>query len=305
MGSGDERTDTIGRMNVPIRILTTRAHADEARSLVERGGAPARGLYEVLPYESLGRQVPGGHYVFADLERLDDRTRRVAVVVRRALLAQDRGWRMLNHPSASLSRAELLRALAAEGINRFRATRVWERVDRRYPVFLRHEAEHTGAMGEPVADPAALDAEVRRLVEAGFSRERLLAVEFEDVRSPDGLYRKYSAMRVGDALFPVNVQFSRGWVTKQTEVVTEDTVSEELALARDFPGQETVQRVFEIAAIEYGRIDYALVDGRPCVWEINTNPTLIGETGGHPLRAPVRARFVERAAAAFRALGAG
>lgn len=292
-------------MAIPIRILTTRAHSDEARSLLEHGGEPARGLYEVVPYETLGRQVPGGHYVFADLERLDDRLRRVAVAVRSALLAKGRGWRMLNHPSASLSRAELLRALADEAINPFRATRVWERVERRYPVFLRHEAEHTGAIGDPLGSPAELEAAVARLAEAGFSRERLLVVELMDVCSPDGLFRKYSAMRVADSLFPVNVQFSRGWVTKQTEVVTEGTVAEELAFARDFPGRETVQRVFEIAGIEYGRIDYALLGGRPCVWEINTNPTLIGDTGGHPLRAPVRALFVERAAQAFRALAGG
>ena len=292
-------------MSIPVRILTTRAHADEACSLLQHGGVQARGLYEVVTYEALRRQVPGGHYVFADLERLDDRWRRIAVTVRRALLSQGQGWRMLNHPSASLSRAELLRALADEGINPFRATRVWERVDRRYPVFLRHEAEHTGAIGDPLEGPAALEAAVRRLVEAGFSRERLLVVELVDARSPDGLFRKYSAMRVGDRLFPVNVQFSRGWVTKQTEVVTEETVAEELAFARDFPGGDTVQRVFEIAGIDYGRIDYALLEGRPCVWEINTNPTLIGETGDNPLRAPVRALFVERAAQAFRALADG
>lgn len=289
----------------PVRILTTRAHVDEARSLVERGGDAARDLYEVVAYESLGSKVPGGHYVFADLERLDDRLRRIAVAVRRALLGQGSGWKVLNHPSASLSRAELLRALADEGINDFRATRVWERVARRFPVFLRHEAEHTGAMSGPLPDQAALDTELRRLVDRGFSRERLLVVEIVDVRSADGLYRKYSAMRVGDHLFPVNVQFTRGWVTKQTEVVTESTVAEELAFADAFPGRETVQRVFELAGIEYGRIDYALVEGRPCVWEINTNPTLIGDTGSNPMRAPVRTRFVERAAEAFRALAAG
>lgn len=289
-------------MGIPIRILTTRRHVEEASRLLEHGGAPARGLYEVVAYESLGRQVPGGHYVFADLERLDDRLRHIAAAVRAALLAKGQGWRMLNHPSASLSRAELLRALAEEAINPFRATRVWERVERRYPVFLRHETEHTGAIGDPLGSPAELEAAVARLVEAGFSRERLLVVELVDARSPDGLFRKYSAMRVGDSLFTVNVQFSRGWVTKHTEVVTEQTVAEELAFARDFPGRETVQRVFGIAGIEYGRIDYALLDGRVCVWEINTNPTLIGETGAHPLRAPVRALFVEQAAQAFRAL---
>ena len=33
--------------------------------------------------------------------------------------------------------------------------------------------------------------------------------------------------------------------------------------------------MFQIAGIDYGRIDYSMLDGEPQVWEINTNPTVL------------------------------
>jgi hypothetical protein len=32
--------------------------------------------------------------------------------------------------------------------------------------------------------------------------------------------------------------------------------------------------MFDLARIEYGRIDYGMLNGRPQLWEINTNPTI-------------------------------
>jgi len=40
------------------------------------------------------------------------------------------------------------------------------------------------------------------------------------------------------------------------------------------PHADELKRAFEIAGIDYGRADYGIVNGRPQIYEINTNPHL-------------------------------
>ena len=42
-----------------------------------------------------------------------------------------------------------------------------------------------------------------------------------------------------------------------------------------------LRRVFAVAGVDYGRVDYGVLDGVPQVWEINLNPT-IGRPAGWP-----------------------
>ena len=56
--------------------------------------------------------------------------------------------------------------------------------------------------------------------------------------------------------------------------MNEDTVREEREYFDNHPHDAWLWEVFRIANIEFGRIDYGIVDGVPQVWEINTNPTL-------------------------------
>ncbi|HWS74013.1 MAG TPA: hypothetical protein VN324_02615, partial [Quisquiliibacterium sp.] len=183
-------------MAAPLFVLTTGAHTDEVRSLCEHAGEAARDLLTVLPYERIPPKASAAHYIFADLERLGDRRRRVATGLWRAMQSHNeahpaRPWRLLNHPTLSLSRAELGRRLHEEGINPQRVHRLWDRAEIRFPVFVRHESDHNGALSEPIANQAQLDEALDRIVtRRGYARERLLIVELLDVRSADGLYRK-------------------------------------------------------------------------------------------------------------------
>jgi hypothetical protein len=59
---------------------------------------------------------------------------------------------------------------------------------------------------------------------------------------------------------------------------------EELDYVRDNPHEAELREIFRIANIDYGRIDYALLDGRVQTWEINNNPTI-----GRGLRPSSRA----------------
>jgi hypothetical protein len=58
---------------------------------------------------------------------------------------------------------------------------------------------------------------------AGFGRlpaEDLLVVEFCDTSGPDGIYRKYSAFRVGSVILPRHLMFSRHWKIKKPDLAT-------------------------------------------------------------------------------------
>jgi tetratricopeptide (TPR) repeat protein len=65
---------------------------------------------------------------------------------------------------------------------------------------------------------------------------------------------------------------------------------DELKMVRYNSYGEAVERVFALANIEYGRLDFGLVDGNPCVYEINTNPMLFGPPRSHPIPERVESR---------------
>jgi hypothetical protein len=63
---------------------------------------------------------------------------------------------------------------------------------------------------------------------------------------------------------------------------------------------------FELAGIEYGRIDYGIKDGRIQVREINKNPTLVNpDQLDDPTRGPLHQGFLLRPDAAFAELRQG
>jgi hypothetical protein len=56
------------------------------------------------------------------------------------------------------------------------------------------------------------------------------------------------------------------------------------------PHGDLLMRVFDMANIEYGRIDYTVIEGRVQIFEINCNPTIIGRTSGAALRSETSLR---------------
>ena len=229
-----------------------------------------------VSYESLPprQALSGASLIFTDLERLDPAAcRRAEELAARAAAA---GARVLNRPAHVLRRYDLLRSLRAAGLNPFNVYRAGEdRSGVRYPVFVRRESEHNGALSGLLADAAALDAELARLRRDPAQRDDLLVVEYEPTAGADGLFRKYSVMRVGNRWIPRHVLFSSDWVDKTPDVVNEQTLAEERAFLHEFPHSAEVRRVFETAGVDYGRIDYAVRGREVITWEINTNPTIV------------------------------
>lgn len=280
-----------------IHYLSTAQHAYTLRTFLASWGHGLRRRIRPLSYETAlaGHRVPAGAYLFSDLERLTPQQSEQAFALRAAL--QRAGWPVLNHPTAALRRYEMLRRLHAAGINPFNVYRlVDDPAPQRWPVFLRAENEHSGAQSGLLNDADELAAAVRQWQADGRAREHALVVEFCDTRDADGLYRKYSVLRFGDRLIPRHLFFGPAWMLKVGRNLTPEHVAIEAEFLATHPHAQAVRAVFDLARIEYGRIDYSVRDGGIVVWEINTNPHLatFRDFGGEARHA-VHRRF----AAAF------
>src|SRR5262249_14439772 len=95
-----------------------------------------------------------------------------------------------------------------------------------------------------------------------------------------GYYRKYSAFVVGDRILPRSLEIGRNWMLKHSRSeFTLPIMEEERAYMVGNPHGAELARIFAATRIEYGRIDYAIADGRLQPWEINLHPTIGGGPG--------------------------
>jgi hypothetical protein len=75
-------------------------------------------------------------------------------------------------------------------------------------------------------------------------------------------------------------------------IATEADYEEELATMNTVPHEDLVRRTFELSHIEYGRIDLGRWQGKPQVYEINTNPSISFKADGpSPARNKSRQTF--------------
>jgi hypothetical protein len=294
-----------------IHYVVTADHAYTIREFLGSWAPELRDRVRIVRWEQARwtRGAPPGAWILSDLERLTTRERRAASALRRRLATGGASLRVLNDPDRTLRRLDLLRALHAAGVNSFRAFRLAEAPGAvRYPAFLRAEASHDGALSGLLADDDALVRAARDLLasRADLRAEDLLVVEWIDAHGDRGLFRKYAAFRVGAALIPRHVLFSRRWVVKEPDVVDEAARAEEEEFLRDFPRRDEVERALDLARVDYGRIDYAVVDGRVQVFEVNTNPIVVPAAGRlAAARRESQARSAAAIVEAFRDLDDG
>ncbi len=266
----------------------------------------------VLDYEWLFRQrkLPLGSYIFTGVEQLSVDEREKAATAWRALAEAGENIRLFNHPLLAMHRYELLRTLCEAGLNPFDVYRLTEaRAPQRFPVFLRRADDHTGPRSELLPNQLALEAAADDLVASGESRDKGLIVEFADTQTEDGNYRKYAAffIRDGDGglVIPRHVQTSSHWMVKaNSRTIDEANVALERAYIETNPHADQIRNIFNLARIDFGRIDYGVTkDGDLVVFEINMNPQLV--TPGpakDEARNIIKETFAKRFVAALGAL---
>jgi hypothetical protein len=287
-----------------IYFIVTAHHRRPILKFLDTWGSELQPSVRLRSYEELfhATRLPTGTYIFTDLERLSAAALEHAARCWEELASSGRPVRLLNHPGRVLRRYELLRALRQRGVNDFDVYRPDEsKGPKRFPVFLRGENDHSGPVTELLHAPEELATALEKL-EAEGRLEGKIVTEFNGLADERGLYRKYAAFMIGGRVIPNHLLFGRNWIVKGYEkVVDEGTVAEELRFVRSNPHEEILREIFAIARIDYGRADYGLIGGRIQVYEINTNPTIMGPgLPKHPARLPRKEIFARNLIAALR-----
>ena len=123
----------------------------------------------ILHYETLVRQTrcDRGTYVLSTLDELSPAMERAIEDLHRQLDGLD-GVRILNHPIRTLRRYDLLAELRRLDLNEFRAVRASEDfTGLRYPVFIRAERSHDGAISPLLHSATAVEAGIGRALVQG------------------------------------------------------------------------------------------------------------------------------------------
>jgi hypothetical protein len=243
--------------------------------------------FQIIAYENLPQRFRGGTYVFSALEQLSAPMERLVAHLH-AQLSTCEGVRLLNRPGRSLRRYELLSELSRLQRNEHRAVRATDDLSGlRYPVFVRGEHTHDGALSPLLHDAREVEAWIGRLVVVGRRLDELLVIEFCDTADANGIYRKYAAFIIGDQILPRSLDRGRDWMLKrQGTDYTHEALAEELEFVRTNPHERELREIFAIAGVGYGRIDYAVQDGRIRTWEINLHPTIGRGREGSKYKAP-------------------
>lgn len=217
--------------------------------------------------------LPKATYIFSDLERLTVPGLQRVAWIWKQLTSSDPHIRLVNDPLRVKRRYELLRHLYAAGINSFNVRRAADVMNGcRFPVFLRRETDHAGPTSALIENEADLNAAIDALAARGVFRDDHMVTEFCGAPDDTGAYVKYGCFRVGDRIMPQNRLVGRQWCVKKFEYFDETVIARDLAYIKSTEHNETVRRVFDIAAVEYGRVDYSIVNGRLEFYELNTNP---------------------------------
>ena len=137
--------------------------------------------------------------------------------------------------------------------------------------------------------------------------------QFEDFRSPDGLYRKYRAIFVGGRTLPYHLAVASGWMIHYEHSGMEnhpERLAEEMRYLDDPAGAigagawAAVQAVGAAMGLDYAGVDFTLLpDGRVLLFEANATMLVHPEAPEGPLAHKNPA--IERILEAFRDLLAG
>jgi hypothetical protein len=259
------------------------------REFMDHWGREVAGRIRIVQYDQLPRQAAfeRGTYVLAGLEQLTPAMLSF-VTAMRDQLAGTPGIRFLNDPRRTLRRFDLLSELSRLRRNVFRVARAdGDLNDLHYPVFLRSERAHGGPISPLLHNAAEINKWIGWALIQGERLHDLLLIEHCDTVDELGFYRKYAAFVVGQQVIARSLAYGRSWMLKFGDTdFAPAMVTEERDYVVQNPHADQLQEIFTIARVEYGRIDYALKDGRVQTWEINLHPTIGRAPGRGSARVP-------------------
>lgn len=240
-------------------------------------GVSLKGSVKLLPIERLVRakKINSGTYILTDFDLLNDTQKDILDEVYSVLNNDSAQYKLLNQPGKSINRTHLLQKLYEKKINNFRcfpATQIPDNVQ--FPVFVRKGTDHSGKISELLPDTKQLENYIQKCIAGNFKSGELLITEFVDTSDSKNIFRKYSAFYVNDTIIPRHIFFSKKWMIKGADLAEKDFIAEELSYIQNNPHQKQLQEIFLMAEINYGRIDYGMLNDKMVVWEINSNPMI-------------------------------
>jgi hypothetical protein len=261
-----------------IFYLSTERNKHPIKSYLEDWGANFISHIKLITYEQIIRlnKLPVGTYIFSDIELLTpEQGEKIAKIWEQ--LSSTKNNCLINHPTRSMKRYELLRNLYNCGWNQFNIYYINECTKpKSFPVFIRIVNDHNGAQTPLINTPQELNKIINDLSLAGKSKEDRIITEFCNTSDEQNIFRKYSALIIGERIIPMGVFLGHNWMLKSSEEV--DSVEkircfEEAKYIESNPHKSELRKIFQLARINYGRIDYAVLDSKIQTWEINTNPS--------------------------------
>lgn len=279
-----------------IHFVVPEAQSFSVREYLAVWGAALASRFRIVSYDELVTltSVDCGTWVFAAIDQLEPDACEATTQIHQQLRAA--GARVLNDPARTLVRYRLLQTLHQRGFNDFRAVRATDSLDAlRFPVFLRDERSHGGPLSPLLDSPDEVQGEIGRALVRGRRMRDLIIIEYCDTSDATGFYRKYSAFAVGSAVIPRSIAYGARWMLKHhgTEY-SRAMVEEERAYVTGNPHERALAEIFAAANVQYGRIDYAVKDGRIQTWEINLNPTIGRGTRPPSGRVPAELEPIRR-----------
>lgn len=254
-----------------IVFVSTERHRYTHRGVIEAAG----GTVKSASYEEMFNQefLPRAAYVFTDMDRLSPR--HLGQAARSYRMLREKGLPAYNDPARFLGRYGVLRRLHREGVNDFNAYRA-DSMEKptRWPVFLRAEGDHKQPLSGLIDGQEELDQAIAKAIDDGAPVSTLLIVEYAAEEVRPGLYRKLSVFRVGERMVGFTCVHDDQWLVKygKPAIAPPDLYEEEHRFVADNPFGEEMRRIFELVGLDYGRVDFGIVGGRPQIYEINTNP---------------------------------
>jgi len=234
-------------------------------------------------------RLPKATYIFSDFDRLSFFQLELAGHLYRQLA--EAGCRVLNDPARALHRLELLQGLYRAQLNTFKAWSAAQvsEVDR-FPVFIRKIRAHRGVLTDLIHDRGDLHAQLDRLLGAGMPVSDLMIAEYAAEPNADGVFRKLSVYKVGPTQIATPSVHERHWAAKYGELgaAGKEGYIKDLEMVRTNPFKDHLEKAFDLAKIDYGRVDFGILNGHPEVYEINTNP-MIEPSTEHPFPERVEA----------------
>jgi hypothetical protein len=277
---------------------------DDFLACFRRCGIAPPDFLRPITYEALfaNKRAPLGNYVFTDLDRLSGYEIDAATEIACAISSADPGAAIINWPNRVLGRYALLRHLHEAGLNSFGVWRLdEERLPSRYPVFIRREQDALGPESGLLQDETEYRTAITALQNSGKGLAGRVAVQFCQQPDADGIYRKYGAFCFRGQIVPQHLFLSKNWNVKRSTIeLSAAMIEEEERYVFGNPHAEQLRSIFELARIDFGRADYAIVNGRIEIFEINTNPTFPRMRLDRKERARRRHHAVEGVVAGFR-----